>query len=100
MMESGFDGIDTLDPPPLGTVDLEEAVEETKGNVFIKGNIDPVNDLLLGNEDTVKAAVENRLRIAKEGGGYILSSACSVAPPTKPELIELMVQEVIKHGKY
>jgi len=68
--------------------------------VFIKGNIDPVNTLLLGNADMVREAVENRLSIAKPGGGYILSTACSVAPPTKPELLEYMVEQVHKLGQY
>lgn len=100
MMQSGFDGIDTLDPPPLWTVELKEAVEQTKGHVFIKGNIDPVNTLLLGDKETVKEAVDNRLSIAKPGGGYILSKACSVAPLTKPELLEYMVERVHETGGY
>ena len=100
MMEAGYNGIDTLDPPPLGTVELDEAIQQTKGQVFIKGNIDPVNSLLLGNTETVKEAVDNRLTIAKPGGGYILSTACSVAPRTKPELLEYMVERVHELGRY
>ena len=42
-METGTNGVDTLDPPPLGTVELEKAVQVLKGKVFIKGNLDPVN---------------------------------------------------------
>ena len=100
MIQSGFDGIDTLDPPPLGTVELKQAVEETKGHVFIKGNIDLVHTLLLGDKEMVKDAVGNRLSIAKPGGGYILSTVCSVAPPTKPELLEYMVGRVHEIGCY
>ncbi len=100
MMESGLDGIDTLDPPPLGTVELEDALLETRGKIFIKGNIDAVNTLLLGNENTVDSVVENKMNIAKEGGGYILSTACSIAPPTKPSLIEHMVKKAHNLGKY
>ena len=100
MMDTGTNGIDTLDPPPLGTVELEEAIKQTKGKVFIKGNIDPVNTLLLGDEQTVEEAVANRLEIAAPGGGYILSTACSVAPPTKPELIKYMSRLVRENGTY
>ena len=99
-METGTNGIDTLDPPPLGTVDLAEAVEEMKGKVFIKGNIDPVNTLLLGDEAKVDAAVQNCIDIAAPGGGYILSTACSVAPPTKPELMEYFTKSVRERGVY
>jgi len=49
MLETGTQGIDTLDPPPLGTVALEEAVPVLEGRAFIKGNIDPVNTLLHGD---------------------------------------------------
>jgi len=90
MLKTGLDGIDTLDPPPLGTVELEEAIPILAGQAFIKGNLDPVNTLLYGDEQKIREAVEHRLRVAKPGGGYILSTACSVAPAVKPELIEYM----------
>jgi len=100
MLATGTQGIDTLDPPPLGTIVLEDAINKLKGKAFIKGNLDPVNTLLYGDEDAVRSAVEERLRIAKPGGGYILSSACSVAPAVKPGLIETMVQTAHAQGVY
>ena len=100
IMETGTNGVDTLDPPPLGTVELEEAVKVLKGKVFIKGNLDPVNTLLRGDEKAVDDAVRHRLRVAAPGGGYILSSACSVAPAVKPELMEYMTALVRKLGVY
>ena len=100
MMETGIDGIDTLDPPPLGTVELADAILETRGKVFLKGNLDAVNTLLLGSKEDVRNAVQNRMDIAKKGGGYILSTACSVAPPTDPETIEYMVEVAHEIGKY
>ena len=45
MMQTGTNGLDTLDPPPLGTVKLDEAKLFLSGKVFIKGNIDPINTL-------------------------------------------------------
>lgn len=100
MLETGTNGIDTLDPPPLGTVELQDAVSKLKGRVFIKGNLDPVNTLLYGDKQTVRAAVENRMQIAKPGGGYILSTACSVAPAVKPELLEFMTEIAHQLGAY
>ncbi len=100
MLRTGLDGIDTLDPPPLGTVELDEAVPTLQGKAFIKGNLDPVNTLLYGNEQTVREAVEQRLQIAKPGGGYILSTACSVAPAVKPELLEFMSALTRELGSY
>ncbi|MDP2955850.1 MAG: uroporphyrinogen decarboxylase family protein [Longimicrobiales bacterium] len=100
MLETGTQGIDTLDPPPLGTVELEDAVRVLKGRAFIKGNIDPVNTLLLGGEREVRDAVLHRLSVAGPGGGYILSSACSVAPGVKPEHLELMTRLAVEYGRY
>jgi len=100
MLATGTQGVDTLDPPPLGTVEFEDAVPVLKGRAFIKGNIDPVHTLLHGNEEMVREAVIHRLRVAAPGGGYILSSACSVAPGVKPALLGLMSRVAIEHGAY
>ena len=100
MLETGTDGIDTLDPPPLGTVDLAEAKALLGGKAFIKGNIDPVNTLLQGTRDDIVADVKKRLRIGKPGGGYILSSACSVAPHTPPENIAILAPLAEAYGRY
>ena len=80
MVETGIDGIDTLDPPPLGSVDLADAKRRVGDRVFFKGNIDAVNTLLKKSREEVRADALARLRIGGSGGGYILSSACSVAP--------------------
>lgn len=100
MLETGTNGIDTLDPPPLGTVELEEAKKYLHGKVFIKGNIDPVNTLLLGSTADIRTDVTKRIEIGKPGGGYILSSACSVAPHTPPENILLLSEIAETNGIY
>lgn len=100
MLETGTNGIDTLDPPPMGTVELVEAVAQTKGKVFIKGNIDAVNELLMGSDEVLERAVLNRMEIAKPGGGYIISTACSVSPRTDPSRIEHFSKIAIESGRY
>ncbi len=100
MLDTTTNGIDTLDPPPLGTVELEEAKKILTGKAFIKGNIDPVFTILQGSMEQIKKDVEWRLNIGKENGGYILSSACSVAPKTPPQNIELLSELVETFGKY
>lgn len=82
MESSGLDGIDTLDPPPLGTVDLADARRRLSPGVFIKGNIDPVNTVLRGSPDDCYGAAVERMAIAGPRQ-YILSTACSV-PPRAP----------------
>ncbi len=100
MMLTGTDGIDTLDPPPLGTVELEDAKQILNGKVFIKGNIDPVNTLLYSNKEKIEKDVKWRLEVGKRNGGYILSSACSIAPNTPPENIMLLTELAEKFGTY
>jgi hypothetical protein len=87
MVESGTSGIDTLDPPPLGTVDLADAKARLGGRVFIKGNVDPVNTVLHGTPEACYRDACTRLAIGGPGGGYILSTACSVPPHAPPENI-------------
>lgn len=90
--ETGVSGIECLDPPPLGDVDINEAVDLLRNKIFIKGNIDPVNTLLRGDYDSVRREVNKVLHAADKTNGFILSSACSVAPPTPPDNLKLAVE--------
>lgn len=92
MVRTGTHGIDTLDPPPLGTVDLAEAKARLDRRVFIKGNIDPVNTILRGTPQACYRDARERIAIAAAGGGYILSTACSVPPHAPPENILQLVR--------
>lgn len=98
--ESGYDGIDTLDPPPLGTVDLTKAKKKFGERFFFKGNLDAVNEMLNADDALFEKAVRERLEIGKSGSGYILSSACSVAPHVKPKRLKAMVSLVEKYGRF
>jgi uroporphyrinogen-III decarboxylase len=100
MAETSVNGIDTLDPPPLGTVDLAEAKARYGRRFFFKGNLDAVNDLLNADDAAFEEAVENRIKIGKPGSGYILSSACSVAPHVKPDRLKRLAEFAEEFGKY
>ncbi|MBN2455379.1 MAG: hypothetical protein JXB29_02390 [Sedimentisphaerales bacterium] len=100
MAATSVDGIDTLDPPPLGTVDLAEAKSKYGRRFFFKGNLDAVNEMLYADDQTFDKAVKGRIRIGKPGSGYILSSACSVAPHVKPARLKRMVELAKEFGRY
>jgi uroporphyrinogen-III decarboxylase len=87
-LETGTDGIDTLDPPPLGDVDLAEAKRRVGERLFLKGNVDPVGTMLLGSPETVRADAARRIAIGAPGGGYVLSTACSVPPDAPPDNVQ------------
>ncbi|MCR4413351.1 MAG: uroporphyrinogen decarboxylase family protein [Thermoguttaceae bacterium] len=92
LADTGIDGIDTLDPPPLGSVDLADAKRRVGDRVFFKGNIDPVNTLLAKSREEVRRDALWRLSVGSPGGGYILSSACSVSPRVPPENLTVLVE--------
>ncbi len=89
---TGVSGIECLDPPPLGDVEINEAVQQLRGRIFIKGNIDPVNTLLRGDDRKVRDDVGAILEATRPMEGFILSSACSVAPPAPPDNLKRMVE--------
>ncbi len=98
MYDSGISGIECLDPPPLGNVELEAAMEIARGKGFIKGNIDSVNTLLYGSKDEILEDARARLEIGNRGTGFILSTACSIAPEVKRENILLLKAAVDRWG--
>lgn len=92
MAETGTLGIDTLDPPPLGDVELAEAKRRIGDRLFIKGNMNSVALLAYKTKDEVIAEATRCLRDGAPGGGYILSTACSVSPHVEPWKLELLAE--------
>ena len=100
MAQTDVDGVDTLDPPPLGTVTLADAKEKYGRRFFLKGNLDAVNELLQADDAAFEAAVKQRLTIGKPGSGYILSTACSVAPRVAPQRLARLTELAEQIGRY
>jgi len=100
MIESGTSGLECLDPRPLGDVDLVDAKRRLGFKVFIKGNIDSVNTLLFGSPKSVIVDVIDIISIGKTNGGFILSTACSIAPKVPAENVKLLKDLAEKFGRY
>lgn len=100
MEATGTQGIDTLDPPPLGNGDLAAAKHQIGERVFIKGNMNAVEMLTYTTPEQVIAHATERIRIGAPGGGYILSTACSVAPRMEPWKLELLTPLAEETGRY
>jgi hypothetical protein len=90
MLESGIDGLECLDPPPLGDVELKDAKQRLQGRGFIKGNVDSVNTLLNKGPVEILDDLQAIVQTGKRGGGFILSTACSVAPHVRRENVKLL----------
>lgn len=100
IIDTGFDGIECLDPPPLGNVELADAVKRIGGRAFIKGNIDPVHTLLQGTPDRIRADAIARLEIGMQARGFILSTACAIAPDTPAANVAVLRETVERYGRY
>jgi hypothetical protein len=100
MAETEINGLDTLDPPPLGNTDLGEAKRLVGQHVFLKGNMNPVALLNASSETEIRTEALRCLRQGMAGGGYILSTACSVAPRVEPWKLELLVPLAEELGRY
>jgi uroporphyrinogen-III decarboxylase len=57
---------------------VADAFRRIGDNMFIKGNIDSVNILLGGTDESIRADVGERMRIGMANKGFILSTACSI----------------------
>jgi uroporphyrinogen decarboxylase len=99
LADSHTDGVDTLDPPPLGDTELADAKARIGSRMFIKGNMNAVA-LLADTEAGVIERAKAALLAGKPGGGYILSTACSVAPRVEPYKLELLVSLAEEWGRY
>ena len=96
--DSGVSGIECLDPPPIGNVDLADAKKRIGARCFIKGNIDSVNTLLNKSISEVKKDAKERIETGKIGSGFILSTACSIAPEVPKENILALYEAVEEWG--
>jgi len=101
MYQSGASGLECLDPEPIGNVDLEDAFQRIGDRMFIKGNIDSVHTLLEGDDDKVRTDVRKIIETGKtKGKGFILSTACSIAPLVSKERILMLSEMISEYGIY
>jgi hypothetical protein len=100
MAETGIDGLECMDPSPLGDVTLADAKKKVGHKLFLKGNIDSVNILLQGTDQIVEETIREALKSGMPGGGYILSTACSVAPQVPAERVQRLAEIASELGVY
>ena len=93
LADCGIDGLECLDPPPIGNVELADAIDRIGHKVFIKGNIDPVNTVLKGTPRQVYDDALRRLKLAAgKTNRFILSTACSVPADAPADNLRAIVR--------
>lgn len=101
MSESFASGLECLDPPPIGNVDIEDAFLRIGKDMFIKGNIDSVNSLLYAGDEKAENDVRKIIQTGMNlGKGFILSTACSIAPRVTEERLMMLAALIEKYGVY
>jgi len=79
---------------------LSEAKKRVGDRLFLKGNIDSVNVLLRGEDKQVDQVIRETIKSGMSGGGYILSTACSVAPKVLPSRVRRLQELAEEVGQY
>ncbi len=100
MAEAGISGLECLDPAPIGDVALDDAFGRVGDKIFIKGNVDSVNTLLSDDDEKIKNDVSERIKIGMENKGFILSTACSIAPKVQKKNVQVLSKIVSEIGNY
>jgi len=72
----GIDGLNVLEPPPIGDTVLSDAKRRIGDRVCLIGNIQ-YDDLARGAEEEVERLVVDAIEEGAEGGGFILSPCAS-----------------------
>lgn len=91
----GTDGLNVLEPPPSGDVDLEDAKKRVGDQMCLIGNIQ-YDDLVRGDAAKVEKLVRESIRQGAPGGGFILSPCAS---PYEPKLTEQAAANLIRYLK-
>ena len=73
-----------------GSTDIAKAKQILKGHMCIMGDV-PASILALGSRDDVVSYCKNLIDVVGEGGGFILSSGCSIPLNAKPENVQAMI---------
>lgn len=93
-------GMNAIHPIQPSVMDIGQVKRQYGNRVAIVGNIDLDYTLTRGTPEEVDAEVKERIRIAGPGGGYIISSANSLADYCKVENVWAMAAAIKRYGAY
>jgi len=101
--EIGMDGLNVLEPPPVGDTILAEAKARVGDEFCLIGNIQ-YDDLARGTAEQVERLVVEAIRQGAPGGGFILCPCASPyerpLPPKASDNLIHYLKMARKHGAY
>lgn len=89
----GTDGLNVLEPPPLGDVELADAKRRVGDRMCLIGNLQ-YDDLTRRAPEEVERMVRDTLRQGAPGGGFILSPC---AFPYEPKLTQRTAVNLVRY---
>ena len=92
--------MDALHPIQPDVMDIGEVKKKYGDKVCLIGNIDLHYTLTRGSTAEVEAEVKERILTAGLNGGYIISSAMTLADYCKPENVVAMAKAIQEYGGY
>lgn len=92
-------GVEVLQPmeAKIG-IDVRELKREYGKDLSFMGNIDAT--IMSRSKAEIEAEVRDKIRVAKQGGGYIYHSDHSVPPDVSWEQYQYVMEMVSKYGRY
>jgi uroporphyrinogen-III decarboxylase len=96
LLELGMNGLHPIEP---GAMDLRELKRRWGDRICLCGRIS-VDTLSRGTEAQVERLVQEAIRIAGQGGGYIAGSSNSITSYCLPQNVRAMHQAIQKYGHY
>ncbi|MFX0180555.1 MAG: uroporphyrinogen decarboxylase family protein, partial [Candidatus Hodarchaeota archaeon] len=96
IVESGFDGLQCLEPPLVDPYLVKKKVGD---KLCLSGNIDTRHILVDATKEEVELAVRDSIRVLGPGGGYLLSPA-NFHPGISVDRLKWMIEASKKYGEY
>lgn len=95
----GVDGLMVEESRKNFSIDIINVKEALDGRVCVFGNLDTVNVLWRGDENSIVREVRKQL-LAAVGGGFVASNGSPIAPGTPIRNIKTFIESVRRYGRY
>lgn len=81
-------------------IDFGEAREFFGDKFVLKGNLNPVTEMMDATPDLIHAASQRSFAQAGQHGKFILSPGCELPPSTPPENLDALVESAARYCSY